>query len=121
IHGKNSASRYRMAFSPNMLRLTTIAAQPIGESQPKKRAGLDTGSLPYLICRTRSGGGSLGSNPAGFNPRIDLRLQEPDPAPSVPRKANPLRKPVVVLPTPQRLPRDMKLLADLLHRIEPIH
>ena len=120
-HGIRIATRYRMAFLPISCVNASISAQPlVGTStQKESRVGPRLSASPHM--RIRSGGGSLGSKPAGFNPRIDLRLEEPDPAPSVPRKANPLWKPVVAFPTPQRLACDVKLFADFLHRIKPIH
>src|SRR6266581_8516394 len=123
-HGKNSASMYRTASLPKVL--LTRLVQLMGEGTERGVKGEKrTAGFPAALprpSRLESGGGTARpSLPSGQVPRIDFRYGEAAAAPRVAREVHPLRKPVLFLPTADRLAGDVEPPANVRNGVVPIH
>src|SRR5207237_854643 len=99
-HGKNSASRYRMAFSlvSNNFNVNADYCSATAAGDQTKKDSRFPG-CPPRPSRLESGGGTARPDlPSGQVPRIDFRYWEAAAAPRVAREVHPLRKPVLFLP-----------------------
>jgi hypothetical protein len=97
-----------------------IAAQPKREFKPKKSRQFPGGSL--RPSRLESGGGTARSAlPSGQIPRVNFRYREAAPPPSAAREMHALRKPVLCLPTADRLASDIELPTNIRNGVVPVH
>src|SRR5205823_5253759 len=92
----------------------------VGVSTRKKDSRFP--GCPPRPSRLESGGGTARPDlPSGQVPRIDLRYRETATAPRVAREVHPLRKPLLFLPTADRLAGDVELPTNLRNGVVPIH